>query len=111
MAVTIRDAYTGQLAAAAAALYTVPAGARSRIIKCTVTNDTTTVVTFTLYKVPSGGAADATTMNINAKSLGSRQSYTCPEMVGHAMDPSDVIYGFASAADQVTIMISVAEVT
>ena len=111
MAVTIRDAYTGQLAAAAATLYTAPTGTRARILKCTVTNDTTTAVTFVLYKIPSGGAAGADNTIINTKTLGSQESYTCPEVVGHCLDPGDFIQGYASAANQVTIFISVVEIT
>jgi hypothetical protein len=111
MAVTIRDAYTGQLAAAAATLYTTDTGVRARILKCTVTNDTTTSVTFILYKIPTGGTAGPTNMIINTKTLGSQESYTCPEVLGHCLDPGDFIQGVASAANQVTIFLSVVEIT
>ena len=111
MGVTIRDAYTGQLAAAAATLYTAGTGTRVRILKATATNDTTTAVTFTIYKIPSGGAAGADNMIINGKTLGSQEPYTCPELVGHCLDPGDFIQGFASAANQVTFFLSVVEMT
>jgi len=111
MGTVLERAYTAQLAAAAATLYTCPTGTRARILKCTATNDTTTAVTFTIYLVPSGGAADATDLLINTKALGSQASYTCPEVTGHVLEPGDTIQGLASIADQVTLTLSVVELT
>lgn len=111
MGTTLERAYTAQLAAAAAALYTCPTGTRARILKCTATNDTTTAVTFDMHLVPSGGSADATNYLINTKTLGSKESYTCPEVVGHVLEPGDTVQGVASSANQVTVALSVVELT
>lgn len=111
MGTTLERGYTAQLAAAAAAIYTCPTGTRARVLKCTACNDTTTAVTFNIYLVPSGGAADATTILINTKTLGANESYTCPEITGHVLEPADSIHGVASAANQVTMALSLVELT
>jgi len=111
MGATLQRGYTAQLAAASAALYTCPTGTRARVLKCTATNDTTTAVTFNIYLVPSGSGEGVTNLLINTKTLGDKDSYTCPEVVGHVLEPGDAIEGVASVADQVTIVLSLVELT
>ena len=99
-----------QVAAVNTTLYTCPAGTTARVLKCTVTNDTTTVVTISFNKVPSGGAVAATNLIMNLKSIGSRETYECPEVVGQVLDATDLLSAIASVADQLTVALDVVEI-
>jgi len=110
MGVAIKNAYMAQPAAADTTLYTCPALTAARVLKCTVTNDTTTVVTISFNKVPSGGAVAATNLILNLKSIGSRETYECPEVVGQILDAGDLISAIASVADQLSVSLDVAEI-
>jgi hypothetical protein len=110
MAVTIKNAYMAQLAGAAATLYTCPANTQARVLKCVATNDTTVADTATFYKVPSGGAAGVTNLIMNAKAIGDKESYECPEVVGQVLDAGDTIDALAGTADQITVALDVVEI-
>ena len=110
MAITIKNAYADQPAAAATTLYTCPAGTVSRVLKCTTTNDTTSVITFKAYKVPSGQAAGDAYLILNDKALGSKETYECPEVVGQILDASDFIVFHPSAATQLSVLLDVVEI-
>ena len=110
MAVTIKNAYAAQLGATDTTLYTCPTNTQARVLKCTACNDTTTVPTFDIHKVPSGGSVGDTVLIINDKALGSKETYECPEVVGQVLDAGDLISGIASGAAQVTIMLDVVEI-
>jgi len=110
MTVAIKNAYMAQVAAVNTTLYTCPAGTTARVLKCTVTNDTTTVVTISFNKVPSGGAVAATNLIMNLKSIGSRETYECPEVVGQVLDATDLLSAIASVADQLTVALDVVEI-
>lgn len=111
MSVTIKNAYAGQPGASATEAYDCPAGAEARVLKCTACNDTTTNVTFKVYKVPSGASVGDAYYIINDKTLISKDTYECPEVVGQVLDPGDKIYFHPSAADQVSFMLDVVEIT
>ena len=104
-----KNAYTGQLGTSATLLYTAPANTRAMVSKCIVANDTTTVPTFTFYKVPSGGSAGVTNLVVNGRSLGDSKSDIVSELEGAYLDPGDMIYGLASVASQVTCHLDVLE--
>jgi len=75
-----------------------------------MTNDTTTVVTVSMHKVESGGAVGDDRLVMNAKSLGSRETYECPEVVGQVLDAGDLISAIAGVAAQVTVSLDVVEI-
>ena len=106
MGIQLIDLYSGQLGVAASTLYTCPTNTRVRVVAATAVNDTTSAETFTLYRVPSGGTAGASNLIINAQSLGSQESYTCPEIIGHILEAGDTIQGLAGTANQITVHIS-----
>ena len=110
MAVTIKNAYIAQPGAAAGTLYTCPAGTQARVLKCTATNDTTTVTTLTVYKVPSGGTAGVTNLILNEKSIASKATYECFEVNGQVLDAGDFIQALAGVADQITVSLDVVEI-
>lgn len=110
MPVNIKNAYMAQAGATDTTLYTTPANTAARVLKCTVTNDTTTVATISFNKVPSGGSVAVTNLIMNTKSIGSLETYECPEVVGQVLDAADVLSAIASAADQLTIALDVVEI-
>lgn len=94
-------------------LYTAPstAGGYAEIVELSLTNDTTTVVTATLYYVPSGGSYGDD--NIICKAINVPSDGTPVDilaMSGHIfLEPSGLIRGIASVASQVTMHMSVME--
>lgn len=98
--------YEGQPGVTNTTLYTCPANTRVRILAATATNDTTVAKYFSAHLVPFGGSVSDANIIINQKSLGSRESYHCPELVGHILDPGDIASSIAEAADQITLHIS-----
>ena len=110
MPVTLKNAYMAQPGIADTTLYTTPANTTARVLKCTVTNDTTTVVTISFNKVPSGGSVAVTNLILNLKSIGSRDTYECPEVVGQVLDAGDIMSAIASVADQLTVALDVVEI-
>ncbi len=110
MGVSIKNAYLAQPGIAHTTHSTCPALTAARVLKCTVTNDTTTVVTISFNKVPSGGAVAATNLILNLKSIGSRETYECPEVVGQILDAADLLSAIASVADQLTVSLDVVEI-
>lgn len=99
-----------QLGATDTTVYTCPPNTTARILKCTACNDTTTVPTFDINKVPSGGAVGDGNLLINGKALGGEDTYECPEVVGQVLEAGDFISGIASSASQVTIAFNVVEI-
>ena len=110
MPVNLKNAYIAQPAATDTTLYTCPANTAARVLKCTVTNDTTTVVTISFNKVPSGGSVGVTNLIMNLKSIGSQETYECPEVVGQVLDAADLLSAIASVADQLTVSLDVVEI-
>ena len=110
MPVSLNNAYLAQPGVTDTTMYTCPANTTARILKCTVTNDTTTVVTISFNKVASGGAVAATNLIMNLKPIGSQETYECPEVVGQVLDAGDLMSSIASAADQLTVSLDVVEI-
>ena len=110
MAVTLRNVYMAQPAAVDTTLYTCPANTTARVLKCTVTNDTTTVVTISFNKRPAAVAAAVTNLIINLRPIGSIETYECPEVVGQVLDPTDILSAIASVANQLTVALDFVEI-
>lgn len=113
MAVTLKRLISGsQLTTSAATYYTVPsAGASARIDRMTLTNTTTSVVTATVYLVPSGGSAGSTNTLISAKGLAGGETYNCPEVTGQVLAAGGFIQALSNTAASLTIVASGVEVT
>jgi len=108
--ITLKNAYLDQVPAANTTLYTCPAGTIARVLKCTVTNDTTTVQTITFHKVESGGAVGDDRLILNAKTIGNKETYECPEIVGQVLDAGDLVSAIAGGAAQLTVSLDVVEI-
>ena len=83
--------------------YTVPALTKVIIDKFTGTNTTGGPVTLSINLVVSGGAAAATNLIVQLRTLAAGETYTFPEVVGHALAAGSFISTIASAATSITI--------
>jgi hypothetical protein len=110
MGVTLQNAYLDQPAAADTALYTCPANTVARVIKCTVTNDTTSVVTISFNKRVAAAAAGPTNLLMNLRPIAGLETYECPEIVGQVLEATDILSAIASVADQLTVNLDVVEI-
>jgi len=81
------------------------------IDKFTVTNTSANNVTFSCNLVISGGTAGASNLIIDARTLVPDECYTCPELVGQALDVGGFISTLAGAASSLTIRASGREIS
>ncbi len=81
------------------------------IDKFTVTNTSAGNVTISVNLVTGGGSPGASNLVINTRALAPDETYTCPELVGQALEPSSFISTIASAATSLTIRASGREIT
>ena len=81
------------------------------IDKCTATNTTGVAATISINLVPSGSAAGAANLILDAKSVAPNSTYTCPEVVGHSLVAGSFISTLAGTAAAITIRISGREFT
>ncbi len=91
--------------------YVAPTGTRAIIDKATVTNVTANNATFSVNLVASGGAAGSGNLIINTRTIASGECYTCPELVGHILEPGGFVSTLASAASTLMLRVSGREVT
>ena len=89
----------------------IATNSKTMIDKVTVTNTTSATVTFSCNLVPEGGSVADTNAVIKTKSVAAGETYVCPELVGHVLEPGDAISMIASVADSLTIRASGREVT
>jgi hypothetical protein len=106
MGATLIRAYSGQPGAASGTLYASPANSRMRILAATVTNEGTTGRYISFHLVPVGDTASNANIILNQKIIGSKESYSIPELLGHVLEPGDFISSIAEAADELTVHIS-----
>ena len=111
MQVTPKAIIASQQLTDANATYYTATNVRTIIDRMTLCNTTAGAVTVTLDLVDSGGAAGATERVLSARSIAAGETYTCPEVAGHYLDPGDTIQGLASAAASITIRASGREVS
>lgn len=93
---------TQQLPTAAIALYT-STGLTTRIESLSFCNTDTVNHSVTVYLVPAGGAAGASTITTNAQVLVPGQTWTSPNEYGKALNPGDSIWAVASASAVVNV--------
>ena len=110
MSTAMKNAYMAQVAATDTILYTCPVNTTARVIKCTITNDTTTVSTISFNKVPSGESVDVTNLILNERAIGSKETYVSHEVEGQVLDSRDIISAIAGSADQLTVALDVVEI-
>lgn len=81
------------------------------IDKFTVTNTSASNVTFSCNLVTSGGSAGASNLIIDTRTIVPDETYTCPELVGQALDVGGFISTIAGAATSLTIRASGREIS
>jgi hypothetical protein len=94
--------------------YTAPAtaGGEAVIDELTVTNDTTTAITFSIYKIQSGGSYGATNFLLNTQTLSSSDTFSIIELIGKIhLGPSGFIQMIASVANQATVQMAAMEMS
>lgn len=81
------------------------------IDKFTITNTNTANVTISVNLVTSGGAVGLDNRIVDTRSIAPDETYTCPELVGQALESGGFISTIASAATSLTIRASGREIT
>jgi hypothetical protein len=81
------------------------------IDKFTATNTTAGNVTISVNLVIAAGSAAASNLIVDARSIAPDETYTFPELVGQALEPSGFISTIASAATSLTIRANGREIT
>jgi hypothetical protein len=84
---------------------------RAIIDKFTVTNTSGNNVTFSCNLVTASGSAGASNLIVDARSLVPDETYTCPELVGQALEAGGFISTLAGSASSLTIRASGREIT
>ena len=81
------------------------------IDKFTVTNTSANNVTFSCNLVTVSGSAGASNLIIDTRTIVPDETYTCPELVGQALEPGGFISTIAGAATSLTIRASGREIS
>jgi len=81
------------------------------IDKFTVTNTSGNNVTFSCNLVTVTGSASASNLIIDARTIVPDETYTCPELVGQALDVGGFISTLAGAGTSLTIRASGREIS
>jgi hypothetical protein len=84
---------------------------KALIDKFTATNTSAANVTISVNLVTSGGSAATSNLIVDARSIAPDETYTFPELVGQALEPSGFISTIAGAATSLTIRASGREIT
>ena len=81
------------------------------IDKFTATNTTAGNVTISVNLVTNGDTTSVSNLIVDTRSIAPDETYTFPELVGQALEPSGFISTIASAATSLTIRASGREIT
>ena len=81
------------------------------IDKFTVTNTSGSNVTFSCNLVTVSGSAGASNLIIDTRTIVPDETYTCPELVGQALESGGFISTIAGAATSLTIRASGREIS
>lgn len=111
MTVTIKNLATAELTTSTVAIYTSPANTRTRITHCNIVNYSAGAVTWTAWRVNSGGSAVNANKTTNTKSVATNASDQAPEVVGQVLDAGDAIHMTASANTALVVTMSGQQVT
>jgi hypothetical protein len=84
---------------------------RAIIDKFTVTNTSANNVTFSCNLVTVSGSAGASNLIIDTRTIVPDETYTCPELVGQALDVGGFISTIAGAGTSLTIRASGREIS
>jgi hypothetical protein len=111
MTVTIKVLIPAKQAESTQTTQYTAVNAKAIIDKFTITNTSAGNVTISVNLVTSGGAPSAANLILDTRSIAPDETYTCPELVGQALEQSGFISTIASAATSLTIRASGREIT
>jgi len=111
MAVTEKPIILAKYAENAQTTQYTATNCRTSIHKFTATNVSAGNETLSINLVPSGGTAGPSNLVMKTRTIAPNETYTCPEVVGHSLEPSGFISTIASAASAIVIRSSAREIT
>ena len=111
MTVTIKVLIPAKQAESSQTTQYTATNCKTIIDKFTVTNTTSGNVTISVNLVTGGGTPSAANLVMDTRAIAPDETYTCPELVGQALEPSGFISTIASAATSLTIRASGREIT
>lgn len=111
MSVTVKVLVPAKQAEATQTTQYTATNCKTIIDKFTVTNTSAANVTISVNLVTNGGSAGASNLIVDARAIAPDETYTCPELVGQALEPGGFISTLASAATSLTIRVSGREIT
>ena len=106
MTVTVRVLIPAKQAENAQTTQYTATNVKAIIDKFTVTNTSANNVTFSCNLVTVSGSAGASNLIIDTRTIVPDETYTCPELVGQALDVGGFISTIAGAATSLTIRAS-----
>lgn len=111
MSVTVKVLVPAKQAEATQTTQYTATNCKTIIDKFTVTNTSAANVTISVNLVTNGGSAGASNLILDTRAIAPDETYTCPELVGQALEPGGFISTLASAATSLTIRVSGREIT
>jgi hypothetical protein len=111
MSITIKVLIPAKQAESSQTTQYTATNAKAIIDKFTITNTSAANVTISVNLVTSGGAAGAGNLIVDTRAIAPDETYTCPELVGQALESGGFISTIASAATSLTIRASGREIT
>ena len=111
MAVTEKPIITAKYAENAQTTQYTAVNCRTSIVKFTATNVSGINATLSINLVASGGASGTSNLVLKTRTIAPNETYTCPEVVGHSLEPSGSISTLAGAASAIVIRASGREIT
>lgn len=84
---------------------------KTTIDKMTITNVSSSVNAIIVYVVPSGGSAGSSNQLIVSRSIQPGETYLCPEIVGHSLDPGDFLATLTAFSNALVLRVSGREIT
>ena len=111
MAVLAKVLIPGKTAESSQTTQYIADGVTTIIDKFTATNTTAGNVTISVNLVTAAGSAATSNLIVDTRSIAPDETYTFPELVGQALEPSGFISTVASAATSLTIRANGREIT
>jgi hypothetical protein len=111
MTVTIKVLIPAKQAESSQTTQYTAVNVKAIIDKFTVTNTSANNVTFSCNLVTVSGSPGASNLIVDARTIVPDETYTCPELVGQALEPGGFISTIAGTATSLTIRASGREIS
>ena len=111
MTVTVKVLVPAKIAEATQTTQYTANGVTTIIDKFTATNYSASAATISVNLVTSGGSPGASNLIMDTRAIAPDETYTCPELVGQALESGSFISTIASSATSLTIRASGREIT